>query len=56
MGGFSLNKTIVKSVEAYDFDNNTWSRCGSMSFERADFITLSLDSSQHIYVVGGCID
>ncbi|CDW77028.1 kelch-like protein 2 3 [Stylonychia lemnae] len=56
IGGFSLNKTVVKSTESYDFDKNQWTRAASMSFERTDFSVFSHESSHFIYAFGGCFD
>eukprot|EP00347_Sterkiella_histriomuscorum_P020173 403338824 len=56
IGGFSMNKTIVKSVEMYDFDKNIWSRAASMAFERSDLSVFSHQSSHFIYAFGGCFD
>ena len=53
-GGFSSHKSILKTVEEYDFDKNQWRHRASMLFERKDLTILNHQDSKYIYAFGGC--
>ena len=57
IGGYTLNRAVSASVEAYDANLDKWETKQAMNFPRADFTAHSASENMpFIYVFGGTFD